>query len=183
MATTTHAAVVRLARAAFARSLEWENQPAGRRLVARPAGTSRTIVAARGTSRWCSSVSRVTRRRSRISFREKDKENPARPLAIGNPFVKIRRDVGRRVAHVRPSKYERPDGDPSAGFWACDASRSIGSIDLASLTGVRGVKVPEEDRKEERGIEREIEKREKRKRDRADLGNLAPGGLYESFRK
>lgn len=49
MAMTARRAVGRLAKAAFARLLEWENQPAGRRLVARPAGTSRTIVAARGT--------------------------------------------------------------------------------------------------------------------------------------
>lgn len=49
MAMTARRAVGRLAKAAFTRSLEWENQPAGRRLVARPAGTSRTIVAARGT--------------------------------------------------------------------------------------------------------------------------------------
>ncbi|EZA55487.1 hypothetical protein X777_04281 [Ooceraea biroi] len=52
MATEAHQGARQLARAAFARSLEWENQPAGRRLVARPAGTSRrTIVAARGTYR------------------------------------------------------------------------------------------------------------------------------------
>jgi hypothetical protein len=54
--------------APFTHPLEWENQPAARRLVAGPAGTSRTIVAAHGTfAQTCAVVSRVFRVPSRDS--------------------------------------------------------------------------------------------------------------------
>jgi len=99
MAVKAYPKVRQLARAAFARSLEWENQPAGRRLVARPAGTSRrTIVAACGARIAVVSRSSLA---GRYSVDSTPRANRAE--GAGRLSVKPSRDAAR----IPPPKSER----------------------------------------------------------------------------